>query len=155
MDSEALTCDGFWIVSCKSKAPPYLFDKPITKDRLMNETMRRYRSDVPTRLNELKLLKDGWLDGGGQALDGVLLDRLSLFFTTCYPREFPLPYTFPTESGGVQFEWRIHDAIMEIDIDLASMKGKWLVPACQSRTTSNSNRGRVRSGAFPTCRSAT
>ena len=82
--------------------------------------------DVPSRLDELKLLKAGWLNGGGKSLDGVLLDKLSQFFIAYYPNELPLPYTFPTENGGVQFEWRLKDASPEIEIDLASFHGEWL-----------------------------
>ena len=85
--------------------------------------------DVPSRLDELQLLKMGWLNGGGQALDAPSLDKLSQFFTTFYPSELPLPYTFPTETGGIQFEWRINDASPEIEIDLASFRGEWLSDA--------------------------
>ncbi len=82
--------------------------------------------DVPARLDELQLLKAGWLDGSGKALDAASLDRLGQFFTTYYPSELPLPYTFPTETGGIQFEWRINGAAPEIEIDLGSFRGEWL-----------------------------
>jgi hypothetical protein len=82
--------------------------------------------DVPARLEELKLLKEGWLNGDGKPLDGALLDKLGDFFTVYYPNELPLPYTFPTENGGVQFEWRLNKASPEIEIDLASFHGEWL-----------------------------
>jgi hypothetical protein len=82
--------------------------------------------DVPARLDELKLLKAGWLNGEGKPLDNALLDKLGHYFTTYYPSELPLPYTFPTVNGGVQFEWRFGDAWPEIEIDLASFRGEWL-----------------------------
>lgn len=82
--------------------------------------------DVPARLDELKLLKAGWLNGHGESLDGATLDKLSDFFTSYYPNDLPLPYTFPTENGGVQFEWRLKNASPEIEIDLASLQGEWL-----------------------------
>lgn len=82
--------------------------------------------DVPARLDDLKLLKAGWLNGDGKSLDGASLDKLSDFFTSYYSNDLPLPYTFPTENGGVQFEWRINEAIPEIEIDLASFQGAWL-----------------------------
>ena len=82
--------------------------------------------DVPARLDDLRLLKAGWLDGGGKALDGVALDQLATSFTTYYPNDLPLPYTFPTAGGGVQFEWRIGGVTPEIEIDLASLQGDWL-----------------------------
>jgi hypothetical protein len=82
--------------------------------------------DVPTRLDELQLLKAGWLAGSGESLDPTSLDRLGQLFTAYYPSELPLPYTFPTERGGVQLEWRISGAAPEIEIDLASFRGEWL-----------------------------
>jgi hypothetical protein len=82
--------------------------------------------DVPARLDELRLLKFGWLNGGGKPLSAAWLDRLGQLFTAYYPNELPLPYTFPTESGGVQFEWRFSDATPEIEIDLTSFRGEWL-----------------------------
>jgi hypothetical protein len=82
--------------------------------------------DVPARLDELQLLKAGWLDGVGKSLDAASLERLGRLFTAHYPNELPLPYTFPTEGGGVQWEWRIAGAAPEIEIDLASLRGDWL-----------------------------
>jgi len=82
--------------------------------------------DVPARLDELRLLKAGWLNGGGKPLNAASLDKLSGYFTAFYPSELPLPYAFPTEDGGVQFEWRIDGSAPEIAIDLASFRGEWL-----------------------------
>jgi len=82
--------------------------------------------DVPARLDELQLLKAGWLDGGGKAPNTISLEKLGQLFTDYYPNELPLPYTFPTENGGVQFEWRINEATPEIEIDLPSYRGEWL-----------------------------
>lgn len=82
--------------------------------------------DVPSRLDELQLLKAGWLDGGGKALDAARLDKLGQYFTDFFPSELPLPYVFPTENGGVQLEWRINGASPEIEIDLATFSGEWL-----------------------------
>jgi hypothetical protein len=82
--------------------------------------------DVAARMDELKLLHAGWLDGSGKALDRAGLDRLTNAFTTHYPDNLPLPYTFPTESGNIQFEWRLGSAAPEIEIDLATLKGEWV-----------------------------
>ena len=82
--------------------------------------------DVPARLDELRLLKAGWLDGDGKSLDGAALDKLGHLFAVNYPGDLPLPYTYPTEDGGIQFEWRLQDATPEIEIDLASFEGEWL-----------------------------
>jgi len=82
--------------------------------------------DVPARLDELRLLKRGWLNGEGKPLGSAALDKLTDLFTMHYPGELPLPYTFPTETGGIQFEWRINGVNPEIEIDLASFQGAWL-----------------------------
>ena len=82
--------------------------------------------DVSARIDELKLLRAGWLDGGGKALDPSALDKLASAFTTHYPDGLPLPYTFPTEDGNIQFEWRLEDSAPEIEIDLITLRGSWL-----------------------------
>lgn len=82
--------------------------------------------DVSARIDELKLLRAGWLDGGGKALDPTALDKLASAFTTHYPDGLPLPYTFPTEHGNIQFEWRLEDSAPEIEIDLITLRGEWL-----------------------------
>ena len=82
--------------------------------------------DVPSRLDELRLLRAGWLNGEGKPLESSSLDKLDQLFASYYPGELPLPYTFPTVNGGIQFEWRINGANPEVEIDLASFVGEWL-----------------------------
>ena len=82
--------------------------------------------DVSARLDELRLLRAGWLDGGGKALNTAALDKLSDAFNAHYPDGLPLPYTFPTEGGGIQFEWRLESSEPEIEIDLLTLRGEWL-----------------------------
>ena len=82
--------------------------------------------DVSARIDELRLLRAGWLDGGGKALDTTALDKLTSKFTTHYPDGLPLPYTFPTEGGNIQFEWRLENSAPEIEIDLSTLRGEWL-----------------------------
>jgi len=82
--------------------------------------------DVAARIDELRLLRAGWINGGGKAFDTKELDRLISAFTTHYPEDLPLPYIFPTESGGIQFEWRLETSAPEIEIDLNTLRGEWL-----------------------------
>lgn len=82
--------------------------------------------DVPARLDELRLLKAGWFDGEGRAPDATALDKLGQLFTTHYRTELPLPYTFPTIDGGIQFEWRLKGSAPEVEIDLSTFRGEWL-----------------------------
>lgn len=57
--------------------------------------------DVPTRLEEFRRLEDGWLEGYGLAPDNAGLDWLSNIFQRGYPVDLPLPYLYPTFTGGV------------------------------------------------------
>ncbi len=74
--------------------------------------------DVPARLDELRLLKDGWLEGGGSAPTSAGIDWLSDKFTRDYPENLPLPFVYPTPEGGIRLEWSIdsHDISLEIDL---------------------------------------
>lgn len=81
--------------------------------------------DVPARLDELRLLRDGWLDGQGIAPRPTDLDWLSEAFSTSFPDELPLPHTFPTVEGGVRFEWATDRVDASVDIDLQGREGYW------------------------------
>ena len=81
---------------------------------------------VPDRLDELRDMKEGWLDGDGAAPSHAGLDWLASSFERYFPRDLPLPHIFPTPEGGVEAEWSIgrHSVIFEIDLD--SRQGDWL-----------------------------
>ncbi len=81
--------------------------------------------DVPARLDELRMLRDGWLDGQGTAPSPAQLDWLSEWFSTSFPDELPLPLTFPTVEGGVRFEWAIGRVDASVDINLQGREGYW------------------------------
>ena len=81
--------------------------------------------DIAIRLEELRLLKDGWLEGGGRALSHKGLDWLSRSFKQHYPEDLPLPYLFPTEEGGVQAEWSLGPKEVSLEIELSSRSGEW------------------------------
>ena len=61
--------------------------------------------DFGAQLDELRLLQDGWLEGEGIAPPSAGLDWLHDAFDRHFPDEAPLPYLYPTETGGVQAEW--------------------------------------------------
>lgn len=75
--------------------------------------------DPDFRLNELRNIKDGWLEGHGKApsLDG--LDWITEFFKNVYPPDLTYPFLYPMEDGGVSAEWEVGDKeiVVEIDID--------------------------------------
>lgn len=75
--------------------------------------------DVPARLEELRLLKNGWFEGGGSAPTAAGIDWLSHVFTRAYPEELALPYIYPTPEGDVRLEWTLGSHEVSLDIDLA------------------------------------
>lgn len=81
--------------------------------------------DVPARLDEFRLLKDGWLDGHGVPPRQDGLDWLAEAFTFNYPERLSLPYTFPTEGGGVRFEWSQNPIDASLEIDLSKKTAWW------------------------------
>ena len=54
-----------------------------------------------SRLNELRTLEDGWLDGKGVAPSSTGLDWLEQRFVSNYSEELPSPFLYPTAEGGV------------------------------------------------------
>jgi hypothetical protein len=75
--------------------------------------------DIGSRLDELRNLSDGWLDGKGKAPSTHGIDWLAEFFDRNYADDLPLPYLYPTPEGGVHAEWRLDplDATLEIDLN--------------------------------------
>lgn len=76
--------------------------------------------DVPARLDELRLLKDGWLEGSGNAPTSAGIDWLSDKFAQLYPEDLPLPFVYPTPEGGVRLEWSLGSRDVTLDIDLGT-----------------------------------
>jgi hypothetical protein len=74
--------------------------------------------DVPARLDELRLLKDGWFEGTGSAPTAAGIDWLSDKFTRSYPEDLPLPFVYPIPDGGIRLEWSLDPYDFTLDIDL-------------------------------------
>lgn len=81
--------------------------------------------DIAARIDELKLLTDGWLDGRGRALDSGGLDWIQELLETHLPDGLPLPYLYPTPEGGIQAEWSIGGTEVSLEFDLAQHIGEW------------------------------
>lgn len=81
--------------------------------------------DVPARLEELRNLIDGWLEGRGVAPRQEGLDWLAQTFEQNFPDDLPLPYVYPTAEGGVQMEWTIDTSEASLEIDLVEHRGEW------------------------------
>ncbi len=82
-------------------------------------------NDVPARIEELKNLKDGWLDGKGSTLSSEGLDWFAKIFEANYPDELPLPFVYPTAEGGIQVEWSLGGHELSLEIDFARHSGEW------------------------------
>lgn len=80
--------------------------------------------DVATRLEELKALRNGWLDGNRKSIapSESLMKWLTVHFDNNYPEDLPLPYLYPTTEGGIQAEWSLgdHEITLEISDNLSS-----------------------------------
>ena len=81
---------------------------------------------ISARLDELRDMQDGWLDGAGVAPSHTGLDWLNSSFERHFPMDLPLPYIFPTPEGGIEAEWSIGRYSVMFEIDLDSRQGDWL-----------------------------
>ncbi|HEX3529257.1 MAG TPA: hypothetical protein VH988_19545 [Thermoanaerobaculia bacterium] len=74
---------------------------------------------ISARLEELRLLKDGWCEGSGSAPASAGIDWLSDAFARSYPEALPLPHVYPTSEGGIRLEWTLgpHDVTLDIDLE--------------------------------------
>lgn len=81
--------------------------------------------DIPARLEELRILKDGWLDGKGMAPSHDGLDWLATAFDRNFPDSLPLPHLYPTAEGGVEAEWPLESNEVSLEIDLTTHGGAW------------------------------
>lgn len=84
-----------------------------------------YSLDIPTRLDEFRDLKDGWLEGEGVAPSPDGLDWLTETFDRYFPDDLPLPYLYPTPEGGVQAEWSLSANEISLEVDLVTRQGAW------------------------------
>ena len=87
---------------------------------------------ISTRLDEFRLLEPGWLAGYGPpgvscglVIDTAGLDWLDAAFSKHYPKGLPLPFTYPTEDGGIYFEWGFKGGVdVSFKIDLTTKVGQ-------------------------------
>lgn len=83
--------------------------------------------DIASRLEELRGLRDGWLDGKGMAPQGPGLDWLTQAFQQHFPEEVQPPYLYPMAEGGVQAEWSLAQHEITLEINLGNHAGDWHV----------------------------
>lgn len=81
--------------------------------------------DVGLQLDEMRSMKDGWLEGAGLAPANAGLDWLTRAFDRHFPSDAPPPYLYPTETGGVQAEWSLGPNEVTLEVDLKTHRGEW------------------------------
>jgi len=81
--------------------------------------------DVSSRLEELRLLKRGWLDGEGEPISLPGLEWLDQAMTLRFPDDRMLPHIFPTPEGNVQLEWSTPTHEINLEISLEDKTGLW------------------------------
>jgi len=82
-------------------------------------------NDIEARIQELKSLQDGWLDGKGKAPNKDELEWFCDVFENQYPEKLPLPFIYPTPEGGLQLEWTLQDKEISLEIDLYTHEAEW------------------------------
>ena len=80
---------------------------------------------MKNRIEELRSLKNGWLDGKGRALSQEGLNWFADKFENNYPEDLSLPYIYPTAEGGVQAEWTLGCHEVSLDVDFDTRQGEW------------------------------
>ena len=90
---------------------------------------------IRLRLEEMKLLEDGWADGmqeadnrasgQGVAFQPSELDWLADRFASQYAPGLPQPYLYPMPDGGVQVEWSMPPNEASLEIRFSSRSAEW------------------------------
>ena len=100
------------------------------KDRLIGvepveQVSRLDPLDIHSRLEELRRLEDGWLDGDGKAPVSDELEWFEAGFDRHYPDNLPLPYLYPTTEGGVRAEWSLPNCEISLEVNLVARRADW------------------------------
>jgi hypothetical protein len=81
--------------------------------------------DVATRLEEFRSLRNGWLDGKGDAQSHEGLEWFAGSFESNYPENLSLPYIYPTAEGGLQAEWTLEQHEVSLEVNLDTKQAEW------------------------------
>ena len=93
--------------------------------------------DIHARLEELRLLKQGWLDGEGEPFDPAGMDWVESSVRDYYTPGTPLPSIFPSPDGQLVFQWRTANASATLEIDLGGRTGYWHVLNLKTKADSD------------------
>ncbi|HZK31960.1 MAG TPA: hypothetical protein VFC72_03515 [Corynebacterium sp.] len=75
---------------------------------------------VARKLEEISRLKDGWLEGAGSSVRFELLRLGSRTLSTIKKAGLAPPNVFPTEEGGLSFEWATGTYVLSVEIEADS-----------------------------------
>lgn len=82
---------------------------------------RKMQDELEYRINELRGLEDGWLEGFGKAPSDEGLDNLLKAFKSNYTSNSPVPYFYPTEEGNVSVEWSLEGGEFSLIVNLQTL----------------------------------
>lgn len=91
------------------------------------KTPELLRESVASQLEDLRQLKDGWLEGEGKAPTQNGLTWVADRFESFLSANETLPYIYPTFEGGVRAEWSIKSWELSLEINLDDHTGFWHV----------------------------
>lgn len=77
------------------------------------------------RIEELRALEAGWLEGKGKAPSSDELDWLCQTFEQQFPDDLPLPHVYPTPEGGLQLEWSLGAVEATLEVRLSEQRAEW------------------------------
>ena len=76
--------------------------------------------DLLGRLDDLLLIKDGWLDGDGIGPDPSGVRWLADLWPIAMPSDIEDPYAYPTPDGNLQLEWSLARRDVSAKVDLST-----------------------------------
>jgi len=91
--------------------------------------------DLDAQLEELGMLRDGWLNGEGQALSPSALRKLASLFRRYLDPALPPPRIYPTPQNGVQAEWTFGRWEAELEIALSNLQAEYFAAHMETDET--------------------
>lgn len=94
--------------------------REFSTSRLVSEPQ-----EISARLDQLKHLQAGWLDGRGETFSPEGLDWLANRLENVLRGDQPRPHLYPTPEGGVRAEWSRPPIDASLEVDLHQQTAYW------------------------------
>jgi hypothetical protein len=94
----------------------------VTFTGALKQQYKNPAKDIASRMDELALLQDGWLNGEGLAPKKEDLALFLIMFEQFYDAFLPLPHLYPTPAGGLQAEWANGSSDISLTVDFTAQK---------------------------------